>query len=213
MTEKMSLELDTMWHVDALLQVFPITIVTTIDREGKINAAPYSLVLPFCSSSKNPQMLLISNKNWHTAKNIEATGEFVLNYPRAEQLQDVTRTAHFHPAGVNELDYTGYTTIPSRIVRPPLIAECYQHVECRVRGIIRPSLQQVNIIADVLDISTDAGLCELSRLERVQAVNAPVYLGVDEERGHIFGDVSGVVPEFLEQCAASEKKLLAHEAA
>ena len=91
MTEKMSLELDTMWHVDALLQVFPITIVTTIDREGRINAAPYSLVLPFCSSSKNPQMLLISNKNWHTAKNIEATGEFVLNYPRAGQLKDVQR--------------------------------------------------------------------------------------------------------------------------
>jgi len=213
MTEKMSLELDTMWHVDALLQVFPITIVTTIDREGRINAAPYSLVLPFCSSSKNPQMLLISNKNWHTAKNIEATGEFVLNYPRAGQLKEVTETSYFHPAGVNELDYTGYTTIPSRIVRPPRIAECYQHVECRVRGIIRPSLQQVNIIADVLDISTDAGLCELSRLERVQAVNAPVYLGVDEERGHIFGNVSGVVPEFLEQCAASEKKLPAHEAA
>ena len=45
MTEKESLELATMWHVDALLQVFPITIVTTIDREGRINAAPYSLLL------------------------------------------------------------------------------------------------------------------------------------------------------------------------
>jgi hypothetical protein len=80
-------------------------------------------------------------------------------------------------------------------------------------GIIRPSLQQVNIIADVLDISSDAGLCELFRLERARTVNAPVYLGVDEERGHIFGNVSGVVPEPLEQCAASEKKLPAHEAA
>lgn len=213
MTEKESLELATMWHVDALLQAYPIAIVTTMDRAGRINAAPYSLVLPFCSSAKNPQMLLISNKNWHTAKNIEATGEFVLNYPRADQLKDVTETAHFHPAGVNELDYTGYTTMPGRAVRPPRIVECYQHVECRVREIIRPSPQQINIIADVVDLSADAGLYGVPRLERARAVNAPLYLGVDEERGHIFGKVSKMVTEPLEQYVAGKKKLPAHEAA
>ncbi|MCX5894988.1 MAG: flavin reductase, partial [Proteobacteria bacterium] len=92
--EKESLDLHIMWHVDALLHAFPITIVTTVNKEGSINAAPYSLVVPFCSSPKNPQMLLISNKSWHTAKNIMATNEFVLNYPRAEQLKDITITSH-----------------------------------------------------------------------------------------------------------------------
>ncbi len=102
--KKESLELHVMWHVDALLHIFPITIVSTVDTRGRINAAPYSLVLPFCSSPKNPQILLISNKNWHTAKNIDATGEFVLNYPRADQLKDITATSHFYPEGVNELE-------------------------------------------------------------------------------------------------------------
>jgi flavin reductase (DIM6/NTAB) family NADH-FMN oxidoreductase RutF len=207
MTEKESLELATMWHVDALLQAYPVTIVTTMDRAGRINAAPYSLVLPFCSSAKKPKMLLISNKNWHTAKNIEATREFVLNYPRADQLKDVTETAHFHPAGVNELVYTGYTTMPGRVVRPPRITECYQHVECRVHEIIRPSPQQINIIADVVDLSADAGLYGVPRLERAQAVNAPLYLGVDDERGHIFGNVCKVVTEPPEQYVAGDRKL------
>jgi hypothetical protein len=58
MKEKESLELHVMWHLDALLHIFPITIVTTVDTLGRINAAPYSLVLPFCFSAKNPQMLL-----------------------------------------------------------------------------------------------------------------------------------------------------------
>lgn len=205
--QKESLDLNVLWHVDALLQAFPITIVTTVDREGRINAAPYSLILPFCSSPKNPQMLLISNKSWHTAKNIEATGEFVLNYPRADQMKDVTETARFYPAGVNELDYTGYTTIPSRIVRPPRIAECYQHLECRVRGIIRPSAVQVNIVADVVDLSADVGLYGLPRFERARAVSAPVYLGVDGEQGHIYGTMSELVAEPFESKAGAVKKV------
>jgi len=81
--QKESIELHVMWHINALLHAYPVTLVTSVDGNDNINAAPYSLVLPFCSSPKNPQMLLIANKNWHTAKNIEATGEFVLNYPSA----------------------------------------------------------------------------------------------------------------------------------
>jgi hypothetical protein len=65
--------------------------------------------------------------------------------------------------------------------------ECYQHIECRVREIIRPSQNQINIIADVLAVSIDEGLYELPRAQRALTVNAPVYLGVDEEQHHVFG--------------------------
>jgi flavin reductase (DIM6/NTAB) family NADH-FMN oxidoreductase RutF len=205
--QKESLDLNVMWHVDALLQVFPITIVTTVDKEGRINAAPYSLVVPFCSSPRNPQVLLMTNKNWHTARNIEATGEFVLNYPRADHLQDITRTSHFYPSGVNELAYTAFTTMPARFVRPPRIVECHQHIECRVHNIIRPSNFQLNIIAQVLDISADQGLYALSRFERAQAVNAPVYLGMDEERGHIYGKVGELTAEPFESGMDVKKKV------
>lgn len=205
---KESLNLLVMWHVDALLQMFPITIVTTVDKEGNINAAPYSLIVPFCSSPRNPQMLLISNRNWHTAQNIEATGEFVINYPRAEHVRDITTTSCFYPTGVNELSYTGFTTMPSRFVRPPRIVECYQHIECRVLTIIRPSHQQVNIIGQVLDISADAGLYALPRIDRAARVNAPVYLGMDDMRGHIFGTVGGLTTEPVAALREGRKKVV-----
>jgi flavin reductase (DIM6/NTAB) family NADH-FMN oxidoreductase RutF len=185
--KKESVELHVMWHIDALMHPFPVTIVTTVNVEGKVNAAPYSLVVPFCSSPKNPQMLLIVNKNWHTAKNIEATGEFVLNYPRADQLKEITETSRHYPSEANELEYTRYTTISSRFVKPPRIVECYQHIECRVKEIIRPSQSQINIIAEVLDISLDERLYSLPRVKRARAVNAPIYLGVDEEQHHVYG--------------------------
>ena len=185
--QKKSIELHVMWHINALVHSFPITLVTTMDVQGRINAAPYSLVIPFCSSPKNPQMLLIANKNWHTAKNIMATGEFVLNYPTADQMKEINETARFHPEGVNELEHTSFTTLPSQYVRPPKIAECYQHVECRVKEIIKPAQTQLNFIADVLDLSQDEAIYEIPRLERTKKINTPIFLGVDEQQHYVFG--------------------------
>jgi flavin reductase (DIM6/NTAB) family NADH-FMN oxidoreductase RutF len=190
--QKESIELHVMWHINALLHAYPVTLVTSVDGKGAINAAPYSLVIPFCSSPKNPQMLLIANKNWHTAKNIEETGEFVLNYPNARQIREINITARFYPEGVNELNYTDFTTMPSQFVRPPKIVECYQHVECRVSEIIRPSQSQLNFIADVLDISIDKELHDLSRLEMVKKVNGPIFLGVDEEQRYVYGTIDRI---------------------
>ena len=196
--KKESIDLHVMWHIDVLLQSYPVTIVTTVNPAGKLNAAPYSLVLPYCSSPKNPQMLLIVNKSWHTAKNIIETGEFVLNYPRAEQVKDIVETSRYYGDNVNELDYTEFTTTASKHVKPPRITECYQHVECRVIRTEKPSELQLNFIAEVLDISQDHGLYDLGRVERAKKVNAPAYLGVDEDQHHVFGEIRNICAEEID---------------
>jgi hypothetical protein len=66
---------------------------------------------------------------------------------------------------------------------------------------------QINVIADVLDISADAGLYERTRLERARMVNAPLYLGVDEERGHIFGTMGEILAESVENKLELDKKV------
>ena len=192
--QKKSIELHVMWHINSLMHSFPITLVTTMDVKGRINAAPYSLVIPYCSSPKNPQMLLIANKNWHTAKNIMTNGEFVLNYPTADQMKEINETARFYPEGVNELEHTSFTTLPSQFVRPPRIAECYQHVECRVKEVIKPSQIQLNFIADVLDLSLDEAIYEVPRIERAKKTNAPIFLGVDEQQQYIYGRIGELEP-------------------
>ena len=54
--------------------------------------------------------------------------------------------------------------------------------------ILRPGQQaQINIIARVLDVSLgDEGLYGLPRADRARAANAPIYLGVDENRHHVY---------------------------
>jgi flavin reductase (DIM6/NTAB) family NADH-FMN oxidoreductase RutF len=93
-------------------------------------------------------------------------------------------------------------------VAPPRIVECYQHVECRVHEIIRPSNKQINIIADVLDISADAGLYALPRLEQVRVANAPIYYGMDEEQQHIYGNVYELVREEVSEDAETKQDMI-----
>lgn len=190
--EKETIAVHMMWHIDALMHLYPVTIVTTVNRGGTVNAAPYSLVLPFCSSPKNPQVLLIVNNAWNTAKNILDTEEFVINYPRAGQLKDIVETSRFYDEGENELLYTQYTTASAKHVKPPIIRECYQHIECRLHSVINPSDLQSNFIGNVVGLSMDKGVYDMPRLERAKHVNPPAYLGVDEQMHHIFGKLDDI---------------------
>jgi flavin reductase (DIM6/NTAB) family NADH-FMN oxidoreductase RutF len=57
---------------------------------------------------------------------------------------------------VNELDKAGLTAIPARVVRPPRIAECRAHFECKVEW-TRAWLYRVMICGKVEAVSIDDG--------------------------------------------------------
>src|SRR5262245_56611263 len=69
-----------------------------------------------------------------TTNHALATGEFVVNVVPFEQavLDKVPVCGLPFKPGVNELEKAGLTAIPARVLRPPRIAECRAHFECRV---------------------------------------------------------------------------------
>jgi len=93
-----------LWHLDKLCICFQVTIITTMDAEGRVNAAPFGLVLPYSGDPERPQMMVGSNRIWHTAQNIEATGEFVINYPSFSLYSRVSECGRLYDEGVNELE-------------------------------------------------------------------------------------------------------------
>jgi len=167
-----------LWHLDEVVLSFQTTIVTTVDREGRVNAAPFGLVFPF-STGSNPQILVGVNSRWHTAYNIEATGEFVINYASYSLLEKVAQTGLLYPEGVNELEKAGLTALPAIKVKPPRVAECYQHLECRLNQIIRPNENQMNCIGDIVAITINEELLGKTKLERVKAADPLFLLGMD----------------------------------
>ena len=183
--EKEEVRIRPFWYSDFFIFPKLITIVTTLDKHGRINAGPYSHIMQYDVMHKNPRILLGFRNTSDTFINIRETGEFVINCPKYDTLDDMMETGRFYPEGANELDYTGYTMIPSRKVKPPSIAECPQIIECTVDQVYDLDRTQGHVIGRMEAIVMDKGLAALPRAERLPAMNLPVGLG-DEKRKYYF---------------------------
>jgi len=173
------------WYSDVWLFPKLITVVTTLDAAGRVNAAPYSHIMQYDVMAKNPRLIVGFRQDSHSFRNICETGEFVVNCPSANFLDDMMETARFYPEGVNELEHTRFTAIPSRKVKPPSILECPQIAECRVDEIVRLEKSSGIVIGRIEALVFDEELIEMPREERIRAMNLPIGLG-DENRMDYF---------------------------
>ncbi len=182
---KKSVPIKPFWYSDIV--VFPklVTIITTVNKEGIVNAAPYAFFMQYDAMNKNPRVIVGMSKFRHTYKNIIATGEFVVNFPPADYLDDLMETCRFYPEGINELDQTRFTPIPSQKVSPPSIKECGQIIECTLNKQYLLDKIQAHVIGNVVALVFDEGLIELGREDRFRKLNLPISLG-DEKRKYFY---------------------------
>lgn len=128
-------------------------VITTVDNEGRVNAASYATCVRIVH---NPvQIAFTTNPNGHTAKNILATGQFVVNLPSfvPEHLEKVRVVGLPFEAGVNELEKAGLLEIPSIAVRPPRIADFLRHFECEIVW-TKEWLNRMMVVGNVVAAST-----------------------------------------------------------
>ncbi|MBN1793947.1 MAG: flavin reductase family protein [Candidatus Omnitrophica bacterium] len=116
----------TKWH--RILAPRATILVSTVNREGVSNAAPFSFVMPV--SIDPPLIAFASVEARHTLKNIRATGEFVVNIPSVDLLRETWICGKSFPEGVSEIEQAGLTAVPSEKVRSPRIKECLANLEC-----------------------------------------------------------------------------------
>ena len=119
------------WYREKNFIIRPVVIITTVNREGKQNAA---VKTNFMTVSSMKSYAFCCSPEHHTYRNILETGEFVVNVPTDDILSKVlklaTLTVNPCPPGVNEIDKAGLTPISSERVEPPRIEECVAHYEC-----------------------------------------------------------------------------------
>jgi len=114
----------------------PIAWITSLDLDGRLNAAPFSAYNYVCT---DPPIVAIGVANRpgpgivgkDTAQNIRQTREFVINVVSEELAEAMNVCAVDFPPGVNELEQAGLATEPSRLVKPPRIARAPAALECR----------------------------------------------------------------------------------
>jgi flavin reductase (DIM6/NTAB) family NADH-FMN oxidoreductase RutF len=117
----------------------PIAWVTTVSPAGVVNLAPFSFFNVF---GANPPVVVFSPTNKRdgstkdTLRNVQATGEFVVNASVASLADQVNLTSRELPPDASEVELAGLTTTPSVKVKPPRVADAPAALECRVRQII-----------------------------------------------------------------------------
>lgn len=105
-------------------------LISTADKEGKANAAPFSFVTPV--SSAPPLVLFAAAPGRHTLANVRETGEFVLNVVPEMLLDRLWTCSKAFPKGISEIEEAGLTERKSVEVRAPSIEECAAWLECRL---------------------------------------------------------------------------------
>jgi flavin reductase (DIM6/NTAB) family NADH-FMN oxidoreductase RutF len=116
----------------------PVVIISTLNPDGNANLAPMSSAWWL-----GDRCMLGLDPTSQTPRNLQRTGECVLNLPSVEQLDGVNRLAlttgtstlppHKRARGYrperDKFRCSGFTPIPAECVEPPRVAECPVHLE------------------------------------------------------------------------------------
>ena len=118
----------------------PIAFASTIGTNGIPNLSPFSFFNVF---SANPPILVFSparrirdNSIKHTLINAEATREVVINVVNYDMVQQTSLASTEYAQGINEFLKSGFTPMPSELVKPYRVKESPVQFECKVNEII-----------------------------------------------------------------------------
>ena len=113
----------------------PIGWITTVDTEGVVNLAPYSF---FNAVGYRPPTVMFASGagsgedgQKDSLRNVEATGEFVCNLSTWETREAMNQSSASVGPEVDELEMSGLTPVPSKLVKPPRVKEAPVHLECK----------------------------------------------------------------------------------
>ncbi|QEI05843.1 flavin reductase family protein [Pigmentiphaga aceris] len=143
----------------------PIALVTTINAQGVVNAAPFSL---FNMIGEEPPLVLISlNRSAagslkDTAVNILANEQFVVHIADEAMAQAMHDCGTALPPDQSEIDLVGLSTTPSSAVAPPRIVEAPVAFECQLSEKMETESRHI-FIGRVLRLHARDGLLDMDK--------------------------------------------------
>lgn len=134
----------------------PIALVTTIDENGIVNAAPFSF---FNAIAFDPCMVVLGlearpdGSPKDTSRNIRDSREFVVNIVDRAMAEKMNACSTPLPHGESEIPLSGFTVEPSEIVRPPRVAEAPVALECTRHTTLELGTRREIVVGEVRSIS------------------------------------------------------------
>ncbi|CAN5354485.1 flavin reductase family protein [soil metagenome] len=165
----------------------PIAWVSSVSAAGVDNLAPHSFFTVACVDPPIAQFTSVGRKD--SLRNVEATGDFVVNLAPEPLFQQVNATGTNFPPEVSEFDAVGLEREPSlkvkasRVAASPVALECALHSTIRLGNsvlvlgrVVHAAIREDALDGDHPDI---AKLLPLSRLGRNQWGDPPPVRAID----------------------------------
>ena len=131
----------------------PIAWIVSQDALGNLNAAPFSF---FNAMGGDPPILVVGIGSREeggpkdSLRNIQETGQFVINLVNEEMARSMNVTATPFAYGVDELTQAGLLSQPSLKIKPPRIASSPVSFECELVQTVPASDTNTIVIARAL---------------------------------------------------------------
>ena len=112
-----------------LLEPGPVVLLTTVHKgHANIMTMSWHMMVEF-----EPPLIacVVSNRNYSFAA-LRATKECVIAIPAAGLAPQVVEVGNCSGRDVNKFEKFGLTPAPATLVSPPLVAECFANLECKV---------------------------------------------------------------------------------
>jgi flavin reductase (DIM6/NTAB) family NADH-FMN oxidoreductase RutF len=145
----------------------PIALVTTLDANGAVNAAPFSFFNVF---SEDPPLVVLGLQNKtdrtpkDTTRNVRRDGEFVVHMVDEALASAMNDCAIDFPSGDSEVAATGLVTLPSVDVRVPRLAAAPFALECRRSVALAFGPGRELLVGEVLRVHARDGLVDTSNM-------------------------------------------------
>lgn len=116
-------------RVYQLLEPGPVVLLTTAAK-GRSNVMTMSwhMMVEFTP----PLVACVVSPADHSFRALRATKECVIAVPAVALASKVVGIGNCSGRNVDKFERFGLTPVPARMVAPPLVAECFANLECRV---------------------------------------------------------------------------------
>lgn len=116
-------------EVYRLLEPGPVVLLTTI-RAGRANVMPMSwhLMMEFTP----PLVGCVVSNGDYSFETLKQTKQCVINIPTVELAKTIVACGNASGSNVDKFEKFDLTPVTAKLVKAPLIAECYASLECKV---------------------------------------------------------------------------------
>jgi flavin reductase (DIM6/NTAB) family NADH-FMN oxidoreductase RutF len=143
----------------------PIAWVSTRSPSGIRNVAPHSYFNVVAHDP--PHVIFSSTGEKDTLRNVQLTGEFVVNLVTQDVVEPMNFTATDFPPEEDEFTWADLTEASAERVAAPRVAEAKAHLECRLVQVV-PAGNGNIVIGRVVHVHVDPSVWHAGRVDPVR---------------------------------------------